>query len=916
MDNCIHTIINKYFKRTNILENHQVDSYDNFIDYIVPSVLAQHFPIECLFNDKDRNIHKIIIEVNNLSIEKPYYTENNGCSKIMTPMLARLRNCTYSLTLILSLKISIYNYDKDEIFLVSTKNINDVILGKIPIILKSKYSTKDIGFEECRYDIGGYFIVNGNEKVLITQEKVTPNKIQIYKNNKNTSRYRLVCEIRSLKGDSFSVPKCVSIKYTYKKVEYENKLFISVPHLKQEIPLFIVFKALGCLSDKEIIYTIIDNDNNQLDIEIIKLLQMSLSDASDIYSEKSAIEYIAYHLGQKDNRNFTADMRYNYCKNILDVEFMSHCVSPDEKIHYLGLMTNKLLKAHLGLIEVSDRDSYFNKRLEPAGSLLGTLLYQSMMRIKKDIRSAVSKEVTSGHWCITQKYEDIINTHNISKMIKSSYIESVYKSALSTGSWGIKNINSKQGVSQVLNRLTYMSTLSHIRRISTPIDSSGKLIAPRKLHSTQWGYVCPTETPEGASVGVVKNLSNTCEITNYTDPDIIISLLDSLIIHFDTIDFLTFNKNLHSKVFINGIWLGYTDVPKDLVEQFRFLRRKRNISIYSSISWDVECNEIAIYTDRGRCIRPLLKESIKGISLDYLKNKNWDEYLLENDFIEYIDTHEVINCMICNNMNEFTSKYTHSEIHPYLILGVLASCIPFLNHNQSPRNTYQSAMGKQAIGINCSNFNSRYDTFTHTLYYPQKPLVNTNFIKNVNFNNLPNGINVIIAIASYTGYNQEDSIIINKDSIDRGLFSSLFTRTYKDEEKKNQLTGDEDIFCKPEIDNLLYPKPCNYDKLNSNGFIDRNVKINPKDIIIGKVMPIKDNSEYKYRDSSTAIRPNESGYIDNNFIDTNNEGYRFCKTKVRTPKIPTIGDKFSSRHGQKGTAGMIYSQSEMPFTKD
>jgi DNA-directed RNA polymerase II subunit RPB2 len=913
---CINTIIKKYFDRENILENHQIESYNNFVDYNIPTILADKFPIVSVFNDRERNINKVEIELNNLSLEKPYYTENNGCSQMMTPMIARLRNSTYSLTLIISVKVNIYNYDsKGEVSLVSSKDIDDVILGKIPIVVKSKYSTPDISMEECKYDVGGYFIINGNEKVLITQEKTVPNKIQIYKNVKNTSRYGLICEIRTLKGDSFNVAKCVAIKYTFKKETYNNRLYVSIPHIKQDIPLFVLFKALGCLSDKDIIYKIIDNDNESVDIEMIKLLKESLNDVSDIYSESSAIKYISDNL-KKDSKNFTSDMRYKYCKSIIDAEFMIQCRTHIEKVNYLALMTNKLLKAHLGIIEVSDRDSYLNKRLEPAGSLLGTLFHQSMVRIIKDIRTSVTKEISCGHWHITSKYEDIINNHNISKMIKSSYIESIFKSALSTGAWGIKNVNSKQGVSQVLNRLTYMSTMSHIRRLATPIDSSGKLIAPRKLHNTQWGYVCPTETPEGASVGVVKNLANTCEITNHSDPAIIIEIIESMIIKFEEIDILSFNKNINTKIFINGMWLGYSDVPKDIVRTFKSYRKNNNINKKSSIYWDVEINEIHIHTDRGRCIRPLLTADIKNIDIEYLKNNKWDDYLLNYNFIEYIDSHEVNNCIIANNYESMTDMNTHSEIHPYLILGVLASCIPFLNHNQSPRNTYQSAMGKQAIGINCSNYNSRYDTFTHLLYYPQKPLINTNFIKNVKFNKLPNGINAIIAIASYTGYNQEDSIIFNQSAIDRGLFSSLFTRTYKDEEKKNQLSGDEDIFCKPELDSLLYPKPCNYDKLNSDGFVERNTKIESKDIIIGKVMPIRDDSEYKYRDSSTAIRPNESGYIDNYYIDTNHEGYRFCKTKIRTPKIPCIGDKFSSRHGQKGTIGMVYSQSEMPFTKD
>ena len=326
-NDCISTVIKKYFERDNILENHQIESYDNFIEYIVPSILSDKFPIICVFNDKERNINKVEIELNNMNIEKPYYTENNGCSKLMTPMIARLRNCTYSLTIIISIKINIYNYNsKDEIDLVSSKDINDVILGKIPIIVKSKYSTIDIKREECKYDVGGYFIINGNEKVLITQEKIVPNKIQIYKNVKNTSRYGLICEIRTLKGDSFNIAKCVAIKYTYKKDIYNNRLYVSIPHIKNDIPLFVLFKALGCLSDKEIIYKIIDNDDKKIDFEMIKLLKESLLDVSDIYSENSAINYISENL-KKDSKNFTSDMRYKYCKNIVDNELMIHCRS-------------------------------------------------------------------------------------------------------------------------------------------------------------------------------------------------------------------------------------------------------------------------------------------------------------------------------------------------------------------------------------------------------------------------------------------------------------------------------------------------------------------------------------------------------------------------------------------------------------
>ena len=224
-------------------------------------------------------------------------------------------------------------------------------------------------------------------------------------------------------------------------------------------------------------------------------------------------------------------------------------------------------------------------------------------------------------------------------------------------------------------------------------------------------------------------------------------------------------------------------------------------------------------------------------------------------------------------------------------------------------------MGKQAVGIHSTNYNKRFDTFTHILHYPQKPLINTMLSKHMNLDKLPNGINVIVAIASYTGFNQEDSVLINQSALDRGLFNSTFYRCYKDEEKKNQLTGEEDKFCKPDKTKLLFSKPCNYEKLNSNGFVEKNKYVDDTDIIIGKIKPNKSDSS-KFIDSSTSVKTNESGFIDDNYFNTNGDGYKFCKVRIRNSRIPYIGDKFSSRHGQKGTIGMVYNQADMPFSKD
>ena len=912
-------IIDKYFKRDNIFVSHQIDSYNDLIDNILPKILSQSFPISIDFkNDK---ISNICISVTNIKIERPYYTENNGCSKIMTPNIARLRNYTYSLSVIIDIGVNYLLLENDIKIISPIKYIKNILLCKIPIIVKSKYCVyKDDIFSECRYDVGGYTIINGNEKVLITQEKIIPNIIQIYELTKTNSKYSFTSEVKSCPIDIYGITKTTTIKITNKNLPHDNLIYISFPRIKTDIPICILFRALGCITDKEILYHIIDNDNSIEEQNIIKILHKSLLNKINCNTETEAIHYISKYINHS-NINFTQEMKNEYCKNILKRDLLPHLGTDNKKkINFIGLMINKLIKCFMGLIEPSNRDSYENKRMEPAGVLMGNLIYQGMNKIIKDIKVYITKEVSTGLWIITNDHEEIINELNISKMIKSSYIENILKSALATGNWGMKNNINKQGVSQVLNRLTFMSTLSHLRRISTPIDSTGKLIAPRKLQNTQWGYICPTETPEGQSVGVVKNLAMTCEITSEIPESLVLYYINEFIIDINEIDIYKENKNNYIKVFINGNWLGYTKNPNDLYINFKKYRFDNLIHHHCSIYWDYINNSLYIFTDRGRCIRPLLINKEYNYNIDLLKNKSWSELLINtsdnNKYIEYIDFHEVNNILLSTQLNDKTKKFTHYEIDPSLILGSLASCIPFLNHNQAPRNTYQSAMGKQAIGIPLTNYNHRYDTFSHILHYPQKPLINTKMMKYFNFNSLPNGINVIIAIATYSGYNQEDSVIINQSAIDRGLFSSTFYRTYKEEEKKDQLTGEEDKFCSPDLNKLLFPKPANYNKLESNGIVKENTYISDNDIIIGKTIPIKKDKDYLYRDCSTTLRPNESGFIDKNYLDRNNEGYRFCNVKTRKIKIPQIGDKFSSRHGQKGTVGMTYQHQDMPRTKD
>ena len=905
--NHINHIIHEYFSRENILINHQIESFNDLIDNILPDIISKIFPIK--INIKKSDIDSIELSIKNLRLERPNYTEKNGCSKVMTPMIARLKNYTYSLQVIVDIVIE--NKINKNSNLYELKNI---ILCKIPIVVKSKYCVyKEDIFSECKYDMGGYLIVNGNEKVLITQEKVVPNIIHLYPSPNNNTKYKYISEVKSLSHESFGVVKTCSIKITNKPLIYNNKLYIKFPRIKKDLPISVIFRALGCLTDKEILYYIIDNNDTEIDNVIIKILHNSLLENENIHTEIESIKYISNHINLSNN-NFSDDIKYDYTKSIIKKDLLPHLDTDIKKLHFLGLMINKLLKYSLGLIDKSNRDSYQNKRMEVSGVLMGNLIYQGLNKISKDIKLYINKNISDD--LLSIKDNRIINELNIGKIIKPNFIENILKSALATGNWGLKNTINRQGVSQVLNRLTSMSTLSHLRRISTPIDSSGKLIGPRKLQNTQWGYVCPSETPEGHSIGVVKNLSVTCEITNEICSSPILYYLNEYIIPIEKIDIYLFNKQKYNKLFLNGDIIGYIEEPDIFVKEFKNLRSKKCIHYQSSIHWDIYQNIIYIHTDRGRCIRPLLSNIHQfNIDIDTFKTMKWND-ILNLDIIEYIDFHESDNILISTDIHDNSKEYTHYELDSSFILGVLSSSIPFLNHNQAPRNTYQSAMGKQAIGIPMTNFKKRYDTFSHILYYPQKPLVKTKLMKYFNTDELPAGINVIVAIATYSGYNQEDSVIINQSAIDRGLFNSTFYRSYKDEEKKDQLSGLEDNFCKPDINQVLHPKPCNYDKLNENGLVNQNTYVSSDDIIIGKTTPLMKHKNYKYKDSSISPRSNENGHIDDNFIGINNDGFRFCNTRLRKSKIPQIGDKFSSRHGQKGTVGMVYRQEDMPRTKD
>nr|CAB3493885.1 unnamed protein product [Digitaria exilis] len=895
-------VISAYFEEKGLVRQ-QLDSFDEFIQNTMQEIVDESADIEIRPESQHNpgrqaefaeTLHKI--SFGQIYLSKPMMTEADGETATLFPKSARLRNLTYSAPLYVdvSYRVTKKGHDCEEV--TETADYPKVFIGKVPIMLRSSYCTlyqqseKDLTeLGECPYDQGGYFIINGSEKVLIAQEKMSTNHVYVFK-KRQPNKYAYVAEVRSMAENQNRPASSMFVRMLSragaKGGSSGQYIRATLPYIRADIPIIIVFRALGFVADKDILEHICYDFS---DTQMMELLRPSLEEAFVIQNQQVALDYI----GKRGATvGVTREKRIKYAKEILQKEMLPHVgvgeFCETKKAYYFGYIIHRLLLCALGRRAEDDRDHYGNKRLDLAGPLLGGLFRMLFRKLTRDVRSYVQKCVDNG------------KEVNLQFAIKAKTITSGLKYSLATGNWGQANqAGTRAGVSQVLNRLTYASTLSHLRRLNSPIGREGKLAKPRQLHNSHWGMMCPAETPEGQACGLVKNLALMVYITVGSAANPILEFLEE--------------------------W-GTENFEIDVNTEVGVVR-------------DIRLKELRLYTDYGRCSRPLFivenqrllikKSHIRALQQRETPDEGWHE-LVSKGYIEYIDTEEEETTMISMTINDligartkpdvaYSETYTHCEIHPSLILGVCASIIPFPDHNQSPRNTYQSAMGKQAMGIYVTNYQLRMDTLAYVLYYPQKPLVTTRAMEHLHFRQLPAGINAIVAIACYSGYNQEDSVIMNQSSIDRGFFRSLFFRSYRDEEKKMGTLVKEE-FGRPNRENTMGMRHGSYDKLDDDGLAPPGTRVSGEDVIIGKTSPIPQDdaqgqaSRYSKRDHSTSLRHSESGMVDQVLLTTNADGLRFVKVRMRSVRIPQIGDKFSSRHGQKGTVGMTYTQEDMPWT--
>ena len=947
-------LIESYFQGQHLerLVRHQTESYNHFINYQIQRTINMFNPVGIRSeNDYVEERGQYFLEANvsfeNFKLYPPQIHENNGATKMMLPQEAKLRNFTYasSMTVDVKIKYIVRNTENMDTPKIIEKILPKINIGKMPIMVKSSICVltqnkhlQPTSTGECKMDCGGYFIIKGSEKTVLGQERAAENRVYCF-DGKNTTKWNWFAEIKSIPDYKCISPKQIEMMIASKHNGFGNGIYVTVPRIKQPIELFVLFRALGIISDKEICQYILLDIEEEKNGDLLKCLQASIIDANKYLTQEDAIRHItsfvAYTPFNMDRESGLLKKR-EFALEVLNNDLFPHCQTMNQKIYMLGYMCKKLIQTSLGWIPCDDRDSYLNKRIELTGTLLNNLFRNYFNKLVKEMQKQVVREINNGSWRSTEDYENIINMTNIYKIMKSTTIENGITRALSTGDFSIKQANSsKVGVAQVLNRLTYVASLSHLRRINTPLEKSGELIAPRKLHNTTFGFLCPAETPEGQSIGIVKNISYMGHITIPTNSSSLYEYVKPYVQPVDN----TRPSELYNKVkvFINGCWVGVSENPIELYNEMKNKKYKGIINIYTSIIFDYKLMEIRICNDGGRLTRPVLRVRDNKALLDHriidrLKNKEitWNDLLtsckIEESIVEYIDPEEQNYSLIAmkakhgyiQDGNQKIS-YSHCEIHPSTIFGVLASCIPFPEHNQAPRNTYQSAMAKQAIGVYATNYDHRMDKTAYVLSYPTRPLVETRLMNFIHLNQIPSGCQIHVAIMTHTGYNQEDSVLVNKGSIDRGLFMATIYHTEKDEDKN--IIRDEIIRCKPDKTKTKGIKFGNYDKLNNQGFIPENSLVENRDVIIAKIIPIKENRNdptkvIKYEDQSKTFRTTEETYIDKNYTGRNGDGYNFAKVRVRILRKPTYGDKFSSRHGQKGTCGNIIPECDMPFTKD
>ena len=888
------SVIQNILKTEGIARQH-LNSFDEFVDAGLQSIIHEVEKVEI-----ENAEYPYKIQLGKIKLQQPRMMELDGAITHITPAEARLRNISYAAPIMM--EASVIEDGK-------TLESRYVHIGDMPVMVKSHgcilHSFTDqklIDHGEDSKDPGGYFIINGSERVIVGLEDLSYNKI--------------IVDAEKIGGKIVHKAKVYSSIVGYRaKLELvmkEDGLIVAkIPGSPVDIPVVTLIRALGLESDKDIasVVSLVEIIQNQL--------EGSFEKAGDVPTPKDAIQYISKRIAP----GMLEEFQIKRAETLLDWGLLPHLgkhpENRKEKAFFLGEATCKLIELKLGWIEPDDKDHYGNKVIKFAGQMLADLFRTAFRNLVRDMKYQLER---SG-----QKR----GLNAVAAAIRPGIISDKLNNAIATGNWG----RGRVGVTQLLDRTNYLSTISHLRRVQSPLSRTQPNFEARDLHSTHFGRICPSETPEGSNCGLVKNLALSAIISqNVPSEDVVETLYNS-----GVVDLNSANNDIKkdgTRIFVDGKLIGFHKNGQELTQTLRTLRRTSKIHPHVGISiyepdQEGATGRLYVNCNAGRVLRPLIivendKSLLTDEFLDKISKKliSWND-LIRMGIIELIDANEEENCYIAFDKGG-TKKFTHLEIFPSAILGAGASIIPYPEHNQSPRNTYESAMAKQSLGFSTPMMNTSTYVRQHFMLYPQTPIVTTKSLNLLGMEERPAGQNCVVAVLPFDGYIIEDAIVLSKSSVDRGLARTFFYRIY-DAEAKQYPGGMRDNFEIPNADDNIrgYKGEKSYRVLEEDGIVATESSVIGGDILIGKTSPPRFMEEYKEfessgpyrRDTSIGVRPSETGVVDTVVMTQSHEGGKMYKIRVRDMRIPEIGDKFASRHGQKGVLGILAKNEDLPYTE-
>ena len=862
-----HLIVKRYLENHSLVESN-ITSFNNFIESRMQEIANE---ISETINNEDFEI-----TLGKINIGKPKVIEADGSSSLVLPYEARLRNLTYSAPITLEITVKKDNQVDSEI----------VEIGRIPVMVKSKVcNTYGMSKEELiknyndPIDPGGYFIINGNERVMVMAEDLAENQPFIENDRKGNLTLRLF----SLRG-TYRIPITVS----------ENKeglIDVSFSRFK-DMPAVVILKALGMTKEEDIAKYIGKNTDSVI-VNLYEFLNLATK------------EDAMMHIAEQTNLQGTKKEILDRVKQRIDSYLFPHIGQKKEDRLKKAITLCKMIKQFIIAKENpklrTDKDHYANKRVRLSGDLLSMLFRVNLGILIRDIQYSLQK---------SSKRKKVFS---IKIIAKSTFFSHRIKSAIATGSW----TGERSGVTQNMQKTNYLDTISQLQRVSSMLASDQENFMARTLHPTHYGRFCPIETPEGTEIGLRKNLSILCKISTEVklDQNKFLKELEQ--------EGLEINGVEGKDVFFNGQFIGVVKESKDFVNKIRERRRDGELPNQMNIRDYPEFQVILISTERGRALRPLIiiengSPKLKNEHLIQLEQREltW-RGLIKKGIIEYLDAAEEENALVALYKEEVTAEHTHLEIDTVDLFGIITSLVPYGNHDQSSRLNRGSKTQKQALGLYAANYHCRLDTDVSILQYPQKPIVRS-FIYDT-LNTYPAGQNLVVAIMTYEGYNMEDALVFNKGSLDRGVGRSFYFRPYSTIEM-NYAGGLKDEIIIPEKDITGYRIESSYEFLDSDGIIYPEAEVANGEVLIGKTSPPKFLSEAREisvktkKESSVALRQEEKGIVDAVFITEDGEGNKIVQIKTRDQRIPELGDKYATAHGQKGVIGRIIPEEDIPFT--